>query len=505
MQLTCHPVIANPQGVAIHARTLDCFTLRVRNDVRDNLNCTLRTGETICRLAKFVSCGFFAVMPDFGAVAPDNICETGLIYVRLQRLIVICMCTVKYMILLWLLPFYMYAQETYRTEIFRDDIKSLEIKAEGELLSGPYIELNGEKRIRMTFDALHRSGGRFAYSVIHCDADWKKSVLLPVEYMKGFQDVAIEDFANSMNTMTHYTNYQVFFPNEDVRLTVSGNYAVRVYEEDDRDQIVFTACFSVVEPLVEITASVSGNTDIDFNKTHQQIDFTLNRRDLYIAYPQNDLRIFVYRNNNRSDMRTDIQPLTIMDQQIQYRHNRNLIFEAGNEYRRIEFLTHRYNGMGVEQTDFYSPYYHVTLYQDRKRGGNAYLYDQDQNGRFFIRCSECQDPDTGADYCIVHFSLASERMHGGDVHIAGDLFYNIRDERSRMDYNAETGAYEKAVMLKQGLYNYHYVFMEKGADRPDLAETEGNFFETVNEYTIAVYYRPNGARYDRLIGVRTIS
>jgi hypothetical protein len=26
------PVIANPQGEASHARTLDCFTLRVRND-----------------------------------------------------------------------------------------------------------------------------------------------------------------------------------------------------------------------------------------------------------------------------------------------------------------------------------------------------------------------------------------------------------------------------------------------------------------------------------------
>jgi agmatine/peptidylarginine deiminase len=40
MQLTCYPVIANPQGEAIHARTLDCFTLRVRNDGRDNLICT---------------------------------------------------------------------------------------------------------------------------------------------------------------------------------------------------------------------------------------------------------------------------------------------------------------------------------------------------------------------------------------------------------------------------------------------------------------------------------
>jgi hypothetical protein len=31
IQIVAH-VIANPQGEAIHARTLDCFTLRVCND-----------------------------------------------------------------------------------------------------------------------------------------------------------------------------------------------------------------------------------------------------------------------------------------------------------------------------------------------------------------------------------------------------------------------------------------------------------------------------------------
>jgi hypothetical protein len=398
----------------------------------------------------------------------------------------------------------MCARELFQTEILRDDIKSLEIKVEGERLSEPYIELNGEKRIKITFDALHHSSGRFAYSVIHCDADWKKSTLLPIEYMNGFQHVAIEDFANSINTTTHYTNYRILFPNEDVQFTVSGNYAIQVYDEEDMEEIVFTACFSIVEPLVGIDASISGNTDIDFNKTHQQVDFTVDRTNIHIAYPQNDLKIFVYQNNNRTDIRTDIQPFMITGNRIQYRHNRNLIFEAGNEYRRIEFLTHRYNGMGIEHTGFYSPYYHVTLFRDQKRGRNGYLYDQDQNGRFFIHCSECREPDTEADYYIVHFSLTSTLMPAGNVYIAGDLFQHLMDDRNRMQYNAETGAYEKSVLLKQGLYNYHYVLTEKGAAKATLAETEGNFYETENEYTIAVYYRPSGARYDRLIGVKTV-
>ncbi|MDR1096747.1 MAG: DUF5103 domain-containing protein [Tannerella sp.] len=397
------------------------------------------------------------------------------------------------------------AQEAYRTETFRDNIKSLEVKVEGELISTPYIALNGGQRIEITFDALHRSSGRYAYSVIHCDADWKKSVLSPIEYMNGFQQVTVNDFANSINTMTHYTNYKICFPNEDTRLTVSGNYAVQVYEEDNMENIILTACFSLIEPLIDIEASVSGNTDIDFNREHQQIDFTIHPQNLNIAYPQNDLKIFVYRNSDRNDVRTDIQPMTVTNRQIQYSHNRKLIFEAGNEYRRIEFLTHRYNGMGVEETGFYNPYYHVTLFREKKRANTSYLYDQDQNGRFFIRCSECQDPDTEADYYVVHFSLASEPMSEGDVYITGELFNNINDHRNRMEYNAETGAYEKAVMLKLGLYNYQYAFMEKGGAQTTLKETEGNFFETENEYLIAVYYRPIGARYDRLIGAKSVS
>ena len=397
------------------------------------------------------------------------------------------------------------AQESYRSEIMRSDIKSLEVKVEGELISTPYIELNGEKVLEISFDALHRSSGRFAYSVIHCDADWKKSVLIPIEYMKGFQNVALENFANSINTMTHYTNYKLFFPNEDTQLSVSGNYVVQIYDEDNPDNIALTACFSVVEPLIEIDASVSGNTDIDFNKGHQQVDFTINKKDIVINYPQTDLKIFVYQNNNLNDVRTNIQPMSITNRQLQYKHNRDLIFEAGNEYRRIEFLTHRYNGMGVESIGFYNPYYHATLLQNIIRSDRTYIYDQDQNGRFFIRCSGCGDPDAEADYYIVHFSLASELMLNGNIYLFGEMFNNIIDDNSRMDYNVETGSYEKMVMLKTGHYNYQYAFVENGGSKVELGPTEGNFFETENEYTIAVYFRPMGTRYDRLIGVRNIN
>ena len=397
------------------------------------------------------------------------------------------------------------AQEAYRTKVFREDIRSLEIKVQGETVSTPFIELNGEKQIEITFDAMHRSSGRFAYSVIHCDADWKKSALLSIEYMKGFQHTAIEDFANSIGTTTHYTNYKLLLPNEDTQLTVSGNYAILVYEEDTPGKIVFTACFSIAEPLVEIEAGVTGNTDIDFNREHQQVEFVINPKHIDIVYPQNDLQIFVYQNNNFNDVRSNLQPSMISNKQLQYKHIRELIFEAGNEYRRIEFQTHRYNGMGVESIKYYNPYYHITLQQDKKRNKQSYLYDQDQNGRFFTRCSGCEDPDTEGDYYVVHFSLAFERIPDGKMYLYGDFFNNILDKRSLMEYREESGTYEKSILLKTGLYNYQYILMEEGDEKPSLKSTEGNFFEAENEYTITVYYRPTSARYDRLIGHKTIS
>lgn len=90
------------------------------------------------------------------------------------------------------------------------------------------------------------------------------------------------------------------------------------------------------------------------------------------------------------------------------------------------------------------------------------------------------------------------------MYLNGDLVHNQLDENSRMTYNSETGLYEKTLLLKQGLYNYQYVYVPKGESSATVALTEGNYYQTENEYTIFVYYRLPGGRYDRLVGKRTI-
>ena len=340
------------------------------------------------------------------------------------------------------------------------------MKVAGEMFSDPFIELGGENRIEVNFDAFNPGFGRYAYNLVHCNADWTQSNLSPIEYMNGFQGSTIEDFANAMGTTVQYTNYRLLFPNDDVQPKVSGNYALQVYNEDDPSQIVFTACFSIFEPMVSVAATVSGNTDIDTNQSHQQVSFAINNKNFPITYPQTDLKIWVYQNNRRDNAVTGLQH--------------------------------------VESISFHNPYYHVELMTDYRRDQLSYQYDQDQDGRFFIRCSNCNDPDTEADYYIVHFTLAMDLIPDGNVYLNGELYNNVLDEKSKMGYNPETHQYEKSVLLKQGSYNYQYLFVPNGQTVGQTGPIEGNFFQTENEYSIYVYYCPMGARYDRLIGVTSI-
>lgn len=399
----------------------------------------------------------------------------------------------------------MNAETHYQTKVSHSDIHSLQVKVLGEIISEPYIELNNEKQIEISFDDLGDGYTGYSYSIIHCDADWKKSQLMVSEYMTGFQEVLIEDYASSIATTTPYINYRITLPNDEVQLTKSGNYAVLVHKQGEYTEPVLTACFSIVEPLIDISASISSNTDIDTNNEHQQLSFTLHTEQFPIAFPQNDLKISIKQNSRTDNEIDNVQPMNVQANKIVYSHKKELIFKAGNEFRRMEFLSHRYKGLGIEEIHFVNPYYHVSVEQDASKKGKGYKYDQDQNGRFFIQCSGCNNPNIEADYHMVHFSLHINQPLAGEVYISGELFQNRLSSLNKMVYNNETKCYEKSVLLKQGNYNYQYLHCPPGSTRGETISIEGDYFQAENEYTILTFYRPAGARYDRLIGKKSLA
>ena len=74
-----------------------------------------------------------------------------------------------------------------------------------------------------------------------------------------------------------------------------------------------------------------------------------------------------------------------------------------------------------------------------------------------------------------------------------------------MHYNEKRFGYECTLYLKQGYYNYEYVFLKDGATVADETLVEGSHYDTENDYAIYVYHRQNGTFYDQLIGLKRLN
>ncbi len=386
--------------------------------------------------------------------------------------------------------------------VYVDNLKTIQVQLNGEWGEQPVMLLGGENYMLISFDDLQHNFVRYTYNIIHCNADWTQSDLLRSEYMTGFDDNRIEDYDQSMNTEMEYNHYSFTIPNEDVKLLVSGNYIVNIFE-DGEDDPVARACFSVLEPHVGISMSVTNNTDIDTYQSHQQLSFAINYSGFQVRNAVDEL-IPVVRQNNRWDNAIyTLKPTYMRVNEMVYEHNRNLIFEAGNEYRRFEILDRHVPTMRVDRMRYDGDYYHAEIMVDEQR--TAYLFDKDQDGLYYIRNGNNVDNETESDYYYTHFRLEMPQIPGGDLYINGELTNNRFAEEYKMEYNLMEHAYEIVLPLKQGSYNYQYLFVRDGEEVGSTAPSEGSFHQTENEYSVYVYNRPFGSRYDKLVGFKTIA
>lgn len=391
------------------------------------------------------------------------------------------------------------------TGVFNEYIKSLQINVNGDPFADPVVVLGSSDQFYISFDHLAEDREYFRYSLTHCNASWRPSGLVDSEFLDGFNEGTIDTYDFSRATLVHYVHYTLAFPNEDVYPTISGNYLLKIYPESDPDSIVAQCRLMISEATAPIAIRAASQTDIDYNQSHQQLTIEVETERAMVEDPFNDLIVIAGQNGRLDSEVAFRQPLRASGTRVIYEHQPPLIFEAGNEYRRFETVNEQYPGMGVAGIEFHEPYYHYILYTDQSRAEEEYLYDQTQHGRYFIREYYSDNSDVEADYGVVHFTLDYPEESGTMIFIDGDFVQRRFDDNSRMYYNHATGLYERAMLLKQGAYNYQYLIVPPGASRGYTSSIEGDKYQTINEYSVRVYHRRRGERYDRLIGSATTS
>ena len=414
-----------------------------------------------------------------------------------------------------------YAQ--HRTQVFDGDIHTLRMRYMIEVLepsgtvSRPYLVLpesgvidgsEEENTLEISFDEMSHDVHQYSYRVLHCHRDWTESDISSYEYVDGFTTADIVDYEHSMNTQQAYTHYSFVFPNEDMQIKISGNYVLQIYEDGDQENIVAELCFRVVEPLVGIDAIIRANTDIELNGRYQQLDIDIRTVALDNMRDAGEIKVVVQQNGRQDNQVILHKPTFVEPNRLRYINQKALIFEGGNEYRHFDIYSAYYAGYHVDRIVYKQGEYHALLEVDEIRGtmhknagreGTVYLTERDANGQWIINCEKTDYVDTEAEYMWVHWVLPVDQyMTDGPVFVGGDVFDNQMSAQNRMAYDAEQKCYYLYAYLKQGGYDYMYYVWDKNS--ASSLPLEGSHWQTDNEYSVWVYHRPFGARYDRLVG-----
>ena len=390
----------------------------------------------------------------------------------------------------------------YEDHLYKDSIKTVLLYREGWDLSFPIIDLNANDKLRLRFDVLDNEIHDYYYTIIHCNAEWKPSDLMPSEYIDGFTENHIRDYEHSFNTLFDYVHYTVVFPNEDMKPVLSGNYIIMVYEDYDQENLVLTKRFCVVEPLVKIEPDIKQATLIDLRKNSQEVDFIINTRGLPVNDIFNDIKVKLRINNRWDNEISDLKPLFLKEDQLIYNYEVENVFAAGGEYRNFDIKSIRFQSEFIKDIIFERPYYHVYLTTCIPKPFRVYFFDHDLNGKYLVHIQEGDEDHIEADYVYVHFTLKYDApLTDGNIYVFGQLSEWSFNNNNRMEYNFEKKAYTLTMLLKQGYYNYEYVFVKDGSTTADNTFIEGSHYETENDYFIYVYFRNNSLRYDKLVGV----
>ena len=389
-----------------------------------------------------------------------------------------------------------------RNEIVNDRIQSLQVVANGDWLSLPVMEL-GNGYIDIDFDDMSHEYRRYVYKLEHCEADWTVSEdIFESDYCEGFADGnTIDDVEKSLMTNTLYTHYSLRIPNSRCKPKLSGNYRITIYDDNDDGKEVLRACFFVVEPAARqmgVGLSVSANTDVDINNSHQQVSMKLNYGNLYrVTNPQEQLKTVVLQNSRWDNARWNAKPQFINLDGLIWNHNRDYIFEAGNEYRKFEILSTDVASMGIDNISWDGSQYHAYPFLALPRPN--YLYDEDANGAFLIRNSDNIENDTQSDYMMVHFQLKGPKVADGRIYVNGAWTNDRFLPRYEMVYDDAAQMYETQVLMKLGYYSYQFLLVDNSG-RARVLPSEGSYYQTENNYQAFVYFKEQGGRTDRLVG-----
>lgn len=395
-------------------------------------------------------------------------------------------------------------------EFLSDSVYSVKVKScmltpVESLIDFPVIALNSPERLLLQFDDFDFNARDYMYFIQHCNADWTVSDLHSSEFIDGFPENYIQEYEFSFNTKLSYVHYDLILPNNDFRFKKSGNYIITIYDANQPSAPILTKRFMVYDEQLLVGAKVQQATLAKGRHTDHEVDVTVNFTNVNYVNPIQDVYLAIYQGHRWDNAITNLQPSFVEQKRLVYDFEDESSFEAGNEYRffdtkSVRFYTERVQKIIRDSADV------VLLYPDVPWSGQAYSFYPDIEGYYVPNIMERNDARTEADYVWVNFCLQQKPfVDEGDVYVYGALTDWRLQESARLSYDERLGCYETSLLLKQGYYNYTYLFVPEETNIPSQMHVDGSFFQTSQDYYVFVYLYDYDFGYDRLLGMRKVT
>lgn len=395
-------------------------------------------------------------------------------------------------------------------KIYMSNIRTAHYFLANNQFGYPIIQPGMVGATELHFDDLDANVKNYSYTYQLCNADWKPVDLSPFDYLDGFTQNRILQYRASSVANVRYIHYQVMLPEKNCMPKLTGNYLLKVFLNGDTSKLAFTKRLLIVNNLVPIAAQILQPYNTELFKTHQKVQFSIDKSKLNVLNPLQQMKVVVLQNYRWDNAVANAQPAFMRQNVFEYNGERDFTFPAGKEYRWLDVRSFRFLSDRIKSANRDVTPTTIQVAPDVDRNSQRYIWYEDLNGFFQIAGTDVNNPYQQGDYARVNFLFAppnGQPFAGKDLYIIGQMTGYEYNDSTRMQFNDHLGVYEGSLMLKQGYYTYLYGTKDNTGAKMNinLALPEGNHWETENNYTILVYYRAFSDRADGLVGAYTIN
>ncbi len=394
-------------------------------------------------------------------------------------------------------------------EVYHKNIRSVKLFIKGNQAGYPIISLGTLDQLELHFDDMDGYAKSYSYTFQLCDADWKPNTLLgPFDYIKGFSQQRLSQYRVSSIATQEYIHYQASLPEKNCYPSKSGNYLLKVFLNGDTSKLAFTKRLLVVQQLADVGAQIQQPFSSEYFRTHQKVQLVVNKTKLDVLNPQQQIKTVILQNYRWDATMKMVQPTFIKQNTLEYNAENDALFPGGKEFRWIDLRSFRFKSDRIDSNNLNQNPFYIVAKPDGERTTQRYLFFRDMNGFYETTSTDLINPWWQGDYAKVKFTFVptgNQPYPNRRLYIAGEFTGYQYNDSTEMVYNAAAGVYEKELFLKQGYYTYTYVTKDTKTNVPAVDQTDGNYWETENDYTVLIYYRSLSGRHDELVGVTTVN